>query len=74
MGLLAEVGNERLEAKVLQLSDALINDLTERGYHMAASTAPEHRSGIVVAAMPNAEAQAGCALLREANIFATVRG
>lgn len=74
MGLLAEVGKQQLEDKVLQLTDALINDLSERGYRMVASTAPAHRSGIVVAALPSVEATEACARLRDANIVATVRG
>lgn len=74
LGLLAEVGSERIHEKVLQLSDALINDLSERGYTMAADTALAHRSGIVVAEMSQDQAQAGYQRLREANIVATVRG
>jgi selenocysteine lyase/cysteine desulfurase len=50
--LLHEVGHERIASKVNQLVETLINDLSERGYQFAASTAPEHRSGFVVVQVP----------------------
>lgn len=70
--LLQEVGIERVNRHVAGLIDALINDLRERGYTLAASTAPEHRSSIVVAQHP--EAAAACKRLDEAGIIVTPRG
>jgi selenocysteine lyase/cysteine desulfurase len=72
ISLIQEVGIERVAQQITVLVDALINDLTERGYDLAASTAPEHRAGIVVAQMPDAPAV--CARLEEAGIIATPRG
>lgn len=70
--LIHEVGVEQIGTQVGGLVDALINDLSERGYELAASTAPEHRSGIVVAKMD--EPDAACNRLLEAGIVSTVRG
>jgi cysteine desulfurase / selenocysteine lyase len=72
VGMLQEVGSTLIEQRVATLVDALINDLTERGYSLAADTAPEHRSGIVVVQLPNPEA--ACKRLEEAGVIATVRG
>lgn len=72
VSLLQEVGIERIERQIMTLVDALINDLTERGYPLAASTAAAHRSGIVVA--QTADPAADCKRLEEAGIVATVRG
>lgn len=72
IGLIQEVGIERVAQQITVLVDALINDLTERGYELAASTAPEHRAGIVVAQMPDAPEV--CVRLEEAGIIATPRG
>lgn len=72
VGMLQEVGSALIEQRVATLVDALINDLTERGYSLAADTAPEHRSGIVVVQMPNPEA--ACKRLEESGVIATVRG
>jgi selenocysteine lyase/cysteine desulfurase len=72
VSLLQEVGIERVSQQISGLVDALITDLTERGYTLAASTAPDQRAGIVVAHVP--DAPAACAKLEEAGIIATVRG
>jgi selenocysteine lyase/cysteine desulfurase len=72
IGLIQEVGVEQISQHVSNLVDALINDLTERGYALAASVAPEHRSGIVVAKVP--DPKASCQQLEQANIIATPRG
>lgn len=70
--LLQEVGIDRVQRQVLALVDALITDLTERGFTLAADTAPEHRSGIVVAKVPDPDA--ACKALEDAGVIATVRG
>jgi selenocysteine lyase/cysteine desulfurase len=70
--LLEEVGCTRVEQQVRQLVDIAINDLAERGYGFAASTAPEHRSGIVVARMHD---PAGAAeQLNQEGVVVTQRG
>lgn len=70
--LLQEVGIERIAQQILRLNDALITDLGERGYRLAASTAPEQRSGIVVAEVP--DAMRHCQYLNEAGVIVTPRG
>lgn len=70
--LLQEVGIERITHQIATLVDALINDLQERGYQLAASTKPEHRSGIVVALVENPAVVAQ--RLYEAGIVVTPRG
>lgn len=70
--LICEVGVERIARHVGTLVEALISDLSERGYEMAASTAPDRRSGIVVARMD--EPELACNRLLEAGIVSTVRG
>ncbi len=70
--LLQEVGIERIERQINALVAALIDDLRERGYRLAADTAPEHRSGIVVALVENPAAVAH--RLAEAGLIVTPRG
>lgn len=70
--LIQEVGVERIERQVSGLVDALIDDLSERGFELCADTSPEHRSGIVVARVPNPEE--ACKRLDEAGVIATPRG
>lgn len=70
--LLQEVGIERITHQIATLVDALINDLQERGYQLAASTEPAHRSGIVVALVENPAMVAQH--LYEAGIVVTPRG
>lgn len=72
ISLIQEVGIERISQHVLSLVDALIADLTERGYQLAASLAREHRSGIVVAQVP--DAKAACKRLEAAGMITTPRG
>ena len=45
--LLLTVGIESIEAWTLHLTDLLIEDLQERGYHVASNQTPKHRSAIV---------------------------
>ncbi|WP_322487300.1 aminotransferase class V-fold PLP-dependent enzyme [Chloroflexus sp.] len=70
--MLQEVGIERIERQINTLVAALIDDLRERGYRLAADTAPEHRSGIVVALVENPNAVSH--RLNEAGIVVTPRG
>lgn len=70
--MLQEVGIEWIERQINTLVAALIDDLRERGYQLAADTAPEHRSGIVVALVDNPNAVSH--RLNEAGIVVTPRG
>lgn len=70
--MLQEVGIERIERQINTLVAALIDDLRERGYQLAADTAPEHRSGIVVVLVDNPNAVSH--RLNEAGIVVTPRG
>jgi selenocysteine lyase/cysteine desulfurase len=72
LSLIQEVGVERVAERVLGLADVAIRDLQERGYRLAGSTAPEHRSGIVIAEVSAPEQTA--ARLGEAGIVCVPRG
>lgn len=72
VALLQEVGVERVGERVLALASAAIDDLGERGFRLAADTAPEHRSGIVIAEVEQPER--ACARLKDAGIIAIPRG
>jgi cysteine desulfurase / selenocysteine lyase len=72
ISLLQEVGIEQVSRQVQGLIDVLINDLTERGYELAADTAPEQRSGIIVIETPDAAAT--CRRMNEAGVVVTPRG
>lgn len=74
LGLLFEVGIDRIQQQVLDLVGTLIDDLQARGYMLAASTAPEHRSGIVVAQVPGADPDELCKRLEEEGVIVTARG
>ncbi len=70
--LIQEVGIAAVAERVLALAGTAIGDLQERGYRLAASTAPEHRSGIVIAQVDD---PAGIsARLQSAGIVAIPRG
>ncbi|NJO06649.1 MAG: aminotransferase class V-fold PLP-dependent enzyme [Chloroflexaceae bacterium] len=70
--LLQEVGIERISQQIATLVDALLSDLSERGYVVSGSTAPEHRSGIVVAKVPNAMNL--CQRMSKEHVIVTPRG
>lgn len=72
LALLQEIGIERISQQVTWLVDTLIEDLSRRGYQYVASTAPEHRCGIVVVEVPNADAV--CAAMQQAGVIVTSRG
>lgn len=72
LGMLLEVGIEKIQRRIEILVDTLINDLTERGYNLAASTEAAHRSGIVVAQVP--DPPIALHRLQDAGIIATLRG
>ncbi|MEO7910481.1 MAG: aminotransferase class V-fold PLP-dependent enzyme [Roseiflexaceae bacterium] len=72
VALIQEVGIERIAERVLMLAGVAIGDLQERGYRLAADTAPERRSGIVIVEVDDPTAT--CARLQEAGIVCIPRG
>jgi selenocysteine lyase/cysteine desulfurase len=72
LALLQEVTIARISEQIHALVNVLIEDLLARGYHLASSTEPQHRSGIVVAKVPDAEAT--CKALNERGVIVTPRG
>jgi selenocysteine lyase/cysteine desulfurase len=53
LGLLLEVGIERIATRVLSLTGLAIADLQSRGFNVVSSLDQQHRSGIVVVEVPN---------------------
>jgi cysteine desulfurase/selenocysteine lyase len=72
LGLLQEIGIERVAERILMLADVAIGDLQERGFKLSASTAPEHRSGIIIPKVP--DPKAASARLEQAGIVCIPRG
>ena len=52
--MLAEVGMDRVEAHVLELSGYCIEGLRERGLEVLTPVAPEHRGGVIAVVMEDA--------------------
>jgi len=72
VALIQEVGIEQIAERVLMLAGVAIGDLQERGYKLAASTAPEHRSGIVIPEVD--DPVAASARLQQEGIICIPRG
>jgi cysteine desulfurase/selenocysteine lyase len=72
VALIQEIGIEQIAERVLMLAGVAIGDLQERGYKLAASTAREHRSGIVIPEV--ADPVAGSARLQQEGIICIPRG
>ncbi len=72
LALIQEVGIEQVAERVLMLAGTAIGDLQERGFKLAASTAPEHRSGIVIVEVADPAATANT--LERAGIICIPRG
>ena len=72
VALIQEIGIEQIAERVLMLAGVAIGDLQERGYCIAADSAPEHRSGIVIVEVDDPTAT--CARLQEAGIICIPRG
>ncbi len=70
--MIQEAGIEHVAERVLMLAGVAIGDLQERGFTLSASTAPEHRSGIVIPEV--ADPVAACAKLEAAGIICIPRG
>ncbi|GAB4201071.1 MAG: aminotransferase class V-fold PLP-dependent enzyme [Roseiflexaceae bacterium] len=72
LALIQEAGIAPVGERVLALAGVAIGDLQERGYRLACSTAPEHRSGIVIVEV--AEPERTATRLAEAGIICVPRG
>lgn len=72
LALLLEAGMSQIGEHVLALTDVVIDDLQGRGYHILSNREPAHRSGIVIAEVPNP--QAAYEQLLAANVVTSVRG
>ena len=72
VALIQEIGIERIAERVLMLAGVAIGDMQERGYRLAADSAPEHRSGIVIVEVDDPTAV--CARLQQAGISCIPRG
>jgi selenocysteine lyase/cysteine desulfurase len=70
--LIQEIGVERIAERVLMLAGTAIGDLQDRGFRLAADTAPARRSGIVIVEVDNPAATS--ARLAEAGISCIPRG
>ena len=74
MGALLRVGTEAVEACILDLSEAAIDGLRQRGYHIVSPVSPGERSGIVCFRHPTIPADAIAGRLYEAGVDVAVRG
>jgi cysteine desulfurase/selenocysteine lyase len=72
VALIQEIGIEQIAERVLMLAGVAIGDLHERGFKLSASTAPEHRSGIVIAEVD--DPVAASARLQQKGIICIPRG
>lgn len=70
--LLEEVGIECVSGRVLALTGMAIADLQSRGFRIASSLEPEHRSGIVIVEVD--DPQEACERLLAAKVSASARG
>jgi cysteine desulfurase / selenocysteine lyase len=73
LGLLLEVGIERIAAHLHSLTDYLAQRLTEDGYRLLSPQDAGHRSGIVTFSHPQRPAQELFDLLRRSKIVGAVR-
>ena len=72
ISLIQEVGIDQIAERVLALTSVAIDDLRRRGYRFSASTAPEHRSGIVIVEVD--DPLAASQRLKAAGIITVPRG
>ncbi|HEY0739053.1 MAG TPA: aminotransferase class V-fold PLP-dependent enzyme [Herpetosiphonaceae bacterium] len=73
LGLLMEVGQERIEQHLRRLTDRLAYQLGEMGYRILTPLEPEHRSGIITFSHPQRSAQDLFDSLRAARIVGALR-
>jgi cysteine desulfurase / selenocysteine lyase len=72
LGLLLEVGIERIAGRIIELTDRLIAGLQERGFTILSNLDSQHRSGILIVEVDEPEQTA--ARLAEAGVITTPRG
>lgn len=72
LGLLLEVGIDRIAARVLELTGITIEDLQSRGFRIASSLHERNRSGIVVVEVP--DPRLSYEKLAAARVITAVRG
>lgn len=72
LGMLGEIGIERIAERIISLADALIVDLRSRGYCILSNLESEHRSGIVIVGVP--DPQEAHDQLRAHHVITSVRG
>ena len=73
LGLLLDVGQERIEQHLRRLTDRLGYQLGEMGYRILTPLQPEHRSGIITFSHPQRSAQDLFDSLRAARIVGALR-
>lgn len=72
LGLLLEVGIERVAERILQLTDVLIADLQGRGYQILSNLETPYRSGIVLVHVP--QPQEALTRLEGGKVITSLRG
>lgn len=72
LGLLLDIGIQRIAAQVLSLTNIVIADLQSRGFRIASSLDERHRSAIVVVEVP--DPVEACQKLLAARIVTSARG
>ncbi|MBT4099786.1 MAG: aminotransferase class V-fold PLP-dependent enzyme [Gemmatimonadetes bacterium] len=73
--LLLELGMDTVEARILSLTDRLVQGLTPAGYEVLSSRLPDEKSGIVTCRRPESESSTQIAArLHEAGVMITDRG
>jgi len=70
---LLELGVQNVEARVLALTDLLVDRLKEKGYQIVSSLIPEERSGIVCFRSEKRSSTELCQLLMDNNIIVSDR-
>lgn len=71
-GMLLEAGVPQIAERIMHLTDTLITDLQARGYEIGSNLSPNHRSGIIIIELPDAEAARE--RLLAAKVVTAVRG
>jgi cysteine desulfurase/selenocysteine lyase len=72
--LILEAGIERIERKILTLTDWLVDELNERGYQMVSPRGEGEKSGIVSFKSPKHKSDEIVSLLREHKVIVSGRG
>jgi selenocysteine lyase/cysteine desulfurase len=73
LGLLLEIGVERIWERVRRLTDRVIESAETAGYELVSPRSPEDRSGIVTFRVPGADPQALCKSLLSRGVVCSPR-